>query len=187
MKGVGPLPGGGEGRDGPAAAAADGALVGIGREAEAVGPFEEREQLVEQEARVGVAEAVVFEAAVEAVEGVGRVRLHAAGRDEDADQRRDFLLGDQVVKNDLGPVAAAILQHHERGGLRTVELLREVHRVVAHRAGIHAVGPGGEHAPDALALGHARLRLGIGPGRVRAGAVRREERTGGQQPGQQGK
>ena len=72
----GAFPGGGEGGDGPAAGAADGAVVaGFGEADRApVGGglgFDGREDFFEEETRVGVAEAVELVAAIKAVEGGG--------------------------------------------------------------------------------------------------------------------
>jgi hypothetical protein len=100
-----------------------------------------RQQLIDEEARVVAADRVVLEAAIHPIERVARQRLHAAVHHEDADERRNRLLRDQVVEHRRRVVLQPVLKHHHRRRLRAIELLGHVDPVLAPRAGIHpAVG-----------------------------------------------
>ena len=71
-KGVGPLPGHGERADGTAAGSADAAIISAGRKIQFLLLGDVRQKLIEEEPGVVVAQAVVLEAAVVAIEGLGR-------------------------------------------------------------------------------------------------------------------
>ena len=130
------------------------------------------QDLVDQEARVVVAERVVLEAAVVAAPLVLRVRLAEMSRvDEDADRHRHLLLVDQVVEHHrhavLGVevhVLVAVLKHHHRGRRGGVVLRGDVDPVVPDRAGKHLAAI--EERPLDAPFGHARLHLRIGTQRV---------------------
>src|SRR5204862_7914884 len=78
-EGIGPLPSDGESADRAATHSADGAQLGILGEFHAKLLRHERQELVDEKSRIGVAERVVFEAAVAAVvrPDSGRVRRGA--------------------------------------------------------------------------------------------------------------
>ena len=166
----GTFPRRGEGGDGPAAGAADGAVVAGFRETDraAVGGglgFDGREDFLEEETRVGVAEAVEFVAAVKAIEGGGgRGSFDDAGADEDADEDGNFSAGDQVIEDGGGAPLHAVLIDVDAGGLGGVVLTRDVDRDLTSGAGKNLGGR--EFEFDQFALGHAGLHFGIGAGRI---------------------
>jgi hypothetical protein len=138
---VGALPGSGERADRAAAAAADATVVAVlaQHDGAAVGSllfFNEWQQLLENEARVGIAEAIVFEAAVEAVERVGWVeRFHHARRGGDVNGNRHFAFVNEVVEDGGRFVLDAVLVHPDARGFRGVILLWDVDGDVPRGAG----------------------------------------------------
>src|SRR5262249_34963790 len=119
-EGVGPLPGRRERADGAAAGAADAAVVAVVRQANRPAIrrgllFYFGQQLIQQEADVIVTEAVVLEAAVEAVQGLGRRRLDAPVHYEDANDDRHLLLVDEIIEDRRGIELDAVLVHPEAG------------------------------------------------------------------------
>jgi hypothetical protein len=118
-EGIGPLPSDGEGANRAATHAADGAQLGIVGEFHAKLLRHERQELTDEESRVGVAERVVFEAAV-VRSGGGRIRRGAVSRvDENANGHRHLTFRDQVVEDNghalatgLAHIAAAVLKNH---------------------------------------------------------------------------
>ena len=164
VKLVGTVPGGHEGADGSGADAGDCVVVGVLREVVLFGDL--GNQFLQQEARITVAEGIVFEDALEAVlRGVVDGGQHA-GIDEDADQRRQVSTGDEVVEDhgDARAVverSAAIQEDHEGRRLGGVVLGRNVNGVIVRRAGIELAGFELEAGDGALR--NAVLRLGIGP------------------------
>lgn len=78
--------------------------------------FDGGKEFFEEEAAVGVGDAVVFVAAVESREGVFIRGWDDAGLDEETDDRWDLFLRDEVVKDDGGVVDDAILEDHEGTG-----------------------------------------------------------------------
>src|SRR5262249_48773235 len=100
---VGTLPRRSEGTDGTAAGARDRAIIRVLRESDrpAVGGvllLDLGEQLVDEEPRVVVAEAVVLVAAVEAVEGLVGRGLYPPWCDEDANCHRHGAAGDEAIE-----------------------------------------------------------------------------------------
>ena len=163
MKLIGTVPGGHERADGSGADAGECAVVGILREVVLFGDL--GNQLLQEEARIAVAQGVVFEHALEAIlrsigSGGQRARV-----DEDADQGRQVATGDQVVE-DHGHAhavverSAAIEEDHERRGPGGVVLGRNVDCIIVRRAGIKLAGFELEFCHGAL--GHSVPRLGIG-------------------------
>ena len=117
------------------------------------------QKFIEQEAGVGVAEAVVLVAAVEARQRVLVRGRHHAGRHEHADRHRHRLLGDELVEHGRRVVLHAVLVHvHARGRLAVV-LLRDVHRDGPRRAGEHLALV--EREGKRLALGNSAGLLGF--------------------------
>ena len=176
----------GEGGDGTAAGATDGAVVAGFRKADraAVGGglgFDGREDFLEEETRVGVAEAVELVAAIKAVEGGGgRGGFDDAGADEHADEDGDFAAGDQVVEDGGGAPLHAVLVDVDAGGLGGGVLARDVDCDLASGAGKNLGGC--ELEFDQFALGHAGLDFGIGAGRiVVSGAEQEGGETGGEE------
>ncbi len=156
-EGVGAFPGGGEGADGTAGGAADAAVVAVVREVDgpAVGGgflFDLGEDFVEHEADVVIAQAVVLEAAIEAIDGVLGEGLHPAVHDEDADGHRHLLPFDQLVEDGRRSKADAILPDIDARGFGRVVLFWHVDPVVADGAG-----------EDAAAI--ERVFLNFPPGR----------------------
>ena len=127
------------------------------------------QQLLEQEAGVVVAQAVVFVAAVEAVERLVGGRLDPAVHDEDADGDRHFLLVDQLVEDRRRVVLNAVLIDVDAGRLGRVVLLRHVDPVVADGAGEDLALV--EGVLGHFALGHVGRRIRVvaaeGQGRKR--------------------
>ena len=141
-EGVRPLPGGGEGGDRATRGAPDGAVVARLREDDrppvrGFSLLDVGEELVEEEAGVGVPQAVVFVTAVEAVEGSVAAGGDAAVHDEYSDRHRHPLLVDQPIEHlrsvELDPIL--IDMDTRRGG--AVILRRDIHPVVADGAGKH--------------------------------------------------
>jgi hypothetical protein len=141
---VGALPRDGEGGDGAAAGAGDGAFFGIAGERILLRDF--GQNFLEEETRVAVAEGVVFEAAVAGARAffgrtLGRI---VAGVDEDRDRHGHLAAGDEIVEDDghapipLGArVAHAVLENHERGTAVGFVLGGHVDRPFARRAGVN--------------------------------------------------
>ena len=136
---VGPLPGRGEGADGPAAGPGDAAVVAVVRQPDRPAVrgllrLDLGQDLLEQEPDVVVAQAVVLVAAVEPVQRLGRRRLDPPGRDEHADDDGHLLLVDQLIEDLRRLVLDAVLVDVQAGRLLRVVLLGDVDPVVAHRA-----------------------------------------------------
>ncbi len=163
-KNVGASPGRGEGGDAAGARSGNGDGVRIARQGVLFGHF--GQDLIDEEARVAIAQGVVFEAAVEARLPVRGGRRQHAGIDENADGGRHFALVDQIVEDDVrapaafvGDEAATILKHHEWRRTARPVLRRDVDPVVADRAGEDFA-----RGPDVfrdLTFRHAGLTLGI--------------------------
>ena len=140
------------------------------------------QQLVEEEAGVGVPEAVVLEAPVVAVErGRGIVRVHDARRNEYADDHRQLAPGDQVVQDDRRVPLHAVLVHEDAGRLRGNVLARDVDGDLA--PGARENPRVGELEGDQVALRDAGLRHRVGPRDV---AVRLGEGREGRRKQEQG-
>ena len=107
----------------------------IGRPSDGAQLLDLRQQLLEQEPDVTVAQAVVFEAAIEPIDRPGLDRLHPAVHHEDADGDGHLLAGDQLVEDRRRVVLDAVLVHVQAGRLRRIVLPRDVDPVIAHRAG----------------------------------------------------
>ena len=179
---VGPVPGGHEGADAAAADAGDGGIVGVGAELEAVLGLDGGEEFVDEEAAVGVADAVVFIAAVVAREGVGVGGGDDTGLDEDANERGDLSLGDEVVEDDGGVVDDAVLEDHEGPARRLAEVVGggKVDRVVAFGAGKDAAFLRGVGAFDEFAFRDVGLRDGVRTGLVVVLSLKIKHRQGGE-------
>ena len=154
-EGVGPLPGGSEGADGTAGGTADAAVVPLLRQHDgpAVGGFfgfHIGQELIQQETGVVIAQAIVFKAAVEAVQRIRALCLNPAMHDEHANGDGHLLLGDQPVKHLGRLVLDAILVHIHAGGRLAVILRRHIHPVIA-------VGPGVDLAVLERELQHLAL------------------------------
>ena len=138
-------------------------VVRIFREVVTFGNF--RQDLLDQEARVAIAQGVVLVAPVVAVLLVGRGGRQDTRIDEDADGHRHLALVNQVVEHNRDTPAAglrhhtaAILKDHHTGRFRGVVLRRHVDPVIPHRAGIDLAG---ERLPRDRALRNAGLALRV--------------------------
>ena len=138
-EGVGPFPRHCPRADAAAAVAAYSTSIGI--LCEIVGLADLRDDFVEQELRAGVAERIIFEAAIlpALLARIGGGNL--AGIDEDADGHRDLARSDEIVEHRRraeiavgGDEAAAVEKDHHASGLGGVVLLGDVNPVVAHCA-----------------------------------------------------
>jgi len=90
------MPGDHKGADAAAAITGDGGVIGMGAEFEAVLGVDGGEEFIDQELQVGQRDAVVLIAAIEARQGVLIRGGDDAGLDEDADERRDVFLCDEI-------------------------------------------------------------------------------------------
>ena len=141
-EGVGAFPGGREGGDRPARGATDGAVVARLREDDrsTIGGFPRLhigEELIEEEAGVGVPQAVVFVTAVEAVEGAVAAGRHPAVHDEHADRHRHPLLMDEPIEDLRCVELDAVLIDVDAGRSPAVVLRRDIHPVVTDRPRKH--------------------------------------------------
>ena len=162
-EGVGALPGDGEGRQSAVAHAGDRPARRVIRQVVVLADL--REDLLQQEAGVGVGDRRVLDAPQ--VPG----KLLHPGIDEDADRHRHLAPVDQVVEDGgrshraFGiDVELAVLEDHDGRGLGAGVLGRDVDPVVVGRARVDAAG-----VPGALldrAGGDAFLRQGVGAQRV---------------------
>ena len=132
---LGPVPRGGERRDAAAAAAGDAAVVAVGGEVELILLRHEREQLLGEEPDVVVAHAVVFEAAIAAIQRPLHRRGERAGPDEDPDGHGDLLRGDHELHHRLLSRVEPVRLHVDARRLLAVILRGDEDRHVAHRAG----------------------------------------------------
>jgi hypothetical protein len=131
------------GADGSAARTADGTAFGI--PGEIVSLADLRQQLLDQEPGIGIAERVVLYAAMIRIAGADPIRVCVAtlaGSDEDTDRDRHLLAVDQVVHNcrhaqhALGiDGAGAILEHQDAGRAGWIILGRHIDPVLSGRVG----------------------------------------------------
>jgi len=117
------------------------------------------------EAGKAVAERVVLKDALVAVLHLVREGWQHAGVDEDADDGRQFVAGDEVVQDHrdtdaIAERAAAIEKDHEGRGPGGIVLRGHVDAVGMRCAGIELAGRQVVVGDDAF--GHAGVRLGIG-------------------------
>jgi hypothetical protein len=92
-------------------------------------------KLFEEEPHVVIAEAVVFEAAIETVERLSGKGLHPPMHHEDADDDRHLLLMDEIIEDGRGVVLEPVLVDVHARRLGRIVLLGHVDPVVAYRAG----------------------------------------------------
>ena len=178
MKLVRAVPGGHQRAHRAGADAGNGVVVGVLREVVLARHF--GNQLFQQEAREARAQRIVLEYALEAVLVVVGERGEHSRIDEDADQRRQLVLRDQVVEHHrnadvIAQRSTAIQENHERRGPRRVVIRRNVERIVVRRAGVELSGRQHQFGDD-RALRNAGVRLRIGAQAVIVGAVQ----SGGQ-------
>ena len=133
----------------------------IGRPSEVVFFSTSGKQLVEQEAGVVVAQAVVLVAAVEAVERLSRGGLHPPGMTNTPMTTGISLFVDQLVEDGRRVELDAVLVDVHAGRLGRVVLLGHVDPVVAHGAGEDLALV--EGVLRDLALRHGGSLLGLHP------------------------
>ena len=128
--------------------------------------FDLGQNFLEQKADVVVAQAVVLEAAIEAVDRVFGESLHPAVHDEDADRDRHRFPFDQFVEDVRSPKADAVLPDVDARRFGRIVLLRHVNPIIPHGAWKDAAviervfldfprggpEPGGSSAADAVEM-----------------------------------
>ena len=165
-KAIGKLPGGGERGNPAAAAAADSAGVRVLTQMHVLANL--RQDLIPQKRGVSRTQRVVFDGTI-AVDGLAvPVPYGGAGVHEHRRNHRQIAVRDEVVEHDREPPMAvalhevrAILENHQRGGLRRGVLRGDVQPPVVHESR-ERPGIGRVKFLD-LALRHAGLREGVRP------------------------
>ena len=151
-----------EGADAAAAVAGDGGMIRVGAQFDALLGFNGGQKLLNKELRIGVGDAVVLVAAVEARPRVLIRRRNDAGLDEETDERRNVLLGDEIVEDDGRLINDAVLKDHEGGRLRLIESGGQLDLILTLRAREDAAFLGGVGVFDHRALRYLGLRFGVG-------------------------
>lgn len=148
-KGVGSLPGGGEGADASRAVSADGSIFGL--LAESVGLPNFSQNFFEEESDVGVPQGIVFNAAIVfAARNAFAAFSPMSGIDEDANGHRHAALVNQIVEHHIRPPIPicpeeilSVLKDHKRRRTVFVVLGRDVNPVVSNGSRIEgALVPG---------------------------------------------
>ncbi|EDY21298.1 hypothetical protein CfE428DRAFT_1591 [Chthoniobacter flavus Ellin428] len=160
-----PFPSRDESADCAAAATADGVIVAVLAEDDLASVtrrflLHHRQQLIEQEARIAIAHAVVFVAAIVTIQRLAAIeRFDHPGANENADRYRYIALRDEVVENHRRIPLHAVLVHIQARRLGAVVLLRHIDRHLAGSARENLRL--GKVELDQLAFGHVGVRLGI--------------------------
>ena len=171
-KQVGAFPGDGEGGNGSTGGAGNGTAIGVVGEVDRLADF--WQEFLGKEARVAIAEAVVFVAAIVARQGVGSLcGGQDSGVNEYTDGHRHLAAGDEVVEDDRGSkgaigghVATAVLEDHQAGRFRRRILPGHINPVVPMRAGEETSGGCCEGVFGHRAVGHRGVELRVRTQRI---------------------